>query len=77
MKIFLIRNEFDNGNGETASTIKPCATRKLAEQLIAPIIEAEINQFIADGTLVRNGDGTIKFADFVGDSYIEVTDTKR
>lgn len=76
MKIYLIRNEFDNGNGETENTIKAYATRNLAEQAIKTMIDNEVEMFIDDGTLVRNSNGLISFADYVGDSFIEVTDTK-
>lgn len=76
MKIYLIRNEFDNGNGEIENTVTAYAAKQLAEQAIKTMIDDEINMLINDGTLARNDDGTIEFANFVGDSFIEVTDTK-
>lgn len=75
-KIYLIRNEFDNGNGEIENTVKAYATHELAKQEITKIIKKEIEMFVNDGTLERKSDGTIDFADNVDDSFIEVTATK-
>ena len=71
MNIYLIRNEFDNGEGEIENDIKAYATKELAKQAIKTIIDDEINKLINIGILTRKSDGTIEF-----DGHIEITDTK-
>lgn len=70
MKIYLIRNEFDNGEGEIENDIKAYATKELAKQAIKTIIDDEINKLIDIGILTRKSDGNIEF-----DGHIEITDT--